>query len=176
MDESTLANDPGADLSRLTRAASEALTDSMVERLATTGVNALEVVDRLNEEDTRDAVLACLDGLTEMHRVGSLNTLFDLIAVLHGARAALTDSMVERLFGLVEQTIGCVSNEEVAAIARNAKEAMDGAATESAGKPATGGMFATLSMLGKPENQQALQFLLAFACNMQRLSKEDAGS
>ena len=174
MNDTNLANSSGTNLARLTQAAGEALTDSMVERLTTTGANALEVVDRLNDGDTRDAVLACLEGLTEMYKVGSLNTLFELVGALHGARAAMTDGMIERLFGFVEQMVGCVSNEEVAVIARNAKEAMDGAAADTAGKPTSGGILATLSMLGKPENQESLQFLLAFACNMQKLSKEDA--
>jgi len=82
---------------RLVKSASEAMTDGMVERMATTGSNVLEVLDRLNEEDTRDAVMSTIDRLTELHRSGALNTLFDLVTLMHAGRSALTDNMVERL-------------------------------------------------------------------------------
>ena len=45
-----------SEIERLTLAAREALTDSMVERLAVTGSNALELIDRLNDEGTSAAL------------------------------------------------------------------------------------------------------------------------
>ncbi|MCW9039204.1 MAG: hypothetical protein OQJ76_01815, partial [Rhodospirillales bacterium] len=73
---SNTANDSQAEVMRFFTAASDALTDSMVERLTDTGANAMEVVDKLNDDETREAVGYALDRLTDLHRVGALETLF----------------------------------------------------------------------------------------------------
>jgi uncharacterized protein YjgD (DUF1641 family) len=160
-------NNAQADVIRLAQAAQDALTDSMVERLSVTGANALEVVDRLNDEDTHDAVMSLLDKLTDMHKSGSLDTLFETATVLHGARSAMTDSMVERLFIFVEHMMTNLANEELAEMAYNARRSMEEAGDEIAARGApSGGLMSTISMLNKPESQQALQFLLAFICKM----------
>ena len=173
MTEMSLPNDPTADMSRLMQAMSESLTDSMVERLSITAANGLEVVDKLNDEDTREAVLALIDRLTELHRTGALDTMFQLLTLIHGCREAMTDSMVERLFAFVEHMMNNLANEEMADLAHNAKEAMKHASDEAASHQSSGGLFATLSMLSQPESQQALQFMMAFACKMRSLSVEE---
>ena len=70
MSDATLSNAPMGEAERLVRAASDALTDSMVERLTTTASNALEIVDRLNDDATREAIHSALDKVTELHQVG----------------------------------------------------------------------------------------------------------
>jgi uncharacterized protein YjgD (DUF1641 family) len=160
-----------ADVVWLAQAAQEALTDTMVERLSVAGANALEVVDRLNDEDTRSAVMALIDKLTEMHRIGALDTLFDTLTLVHAARSALTDNMIERLFIFVEHMINNMATEEVAVMAHNARVAMDEAVDELRSRPAPGGgVMSTVRMLSNPRSQKALQFLLAFACKLQALS------
>lgn len=156
-----------ADVIRLAQAAQESLTDSMVERLTTTGATALEVVDRLNDEDTYDAVMSLIDKLTDLHRSGALDTLFETLTLLHGARSAVTDNMIERLFIFVEHMVNNLANEEVAGLVHNARCALEDAGDEIAGqdKP-SGGLFSTIAMISKPENQQALQFMLSFVCKM----------
>ena len=170
MNDTRQANDLSLGLERVAQAAQESLTDSMVERLGTGAANLLEVLDRLNDEDTRAAVLHLIDRLTEMHRTGALDTAFQLLSLLHGARNALTDSMVERLFAFTEHMVNNLANEEVADLARHTHRAMSQAASESETQKASGGLLATLSLLGKPESQQSLQFLLAFASRMRRFS------
>jgi len=173
MTDMSRPNDPSGDMSRLVLAMQESLTDGMVERLSVTAANGLEVIDKLNDEDTKDAVLALIDRLTELHRTGALDTLFQLVTLLHGCRDAVTDNMVERIFAFMEHMVTNLANEEVAALAHNAKEAMAHASREASGHQAKGGMLSTLSMLSKPESQQALQFLLTFACEMRSLSVDD---
>jgi len=161
------------DVVRLVQAASEAMTDSMVERLSITSANALEVVDRLNEEDTRDAVMSVIDKMTDLHRSGALETLFDTANLLHGAKSALTDNMVERLFIFVEHMINNLANEEIAEMAHNARRAMEEAVDETSEQGTSkGGLISMVSMLSKPETQRSLQFLLAFACKMQERSTD----
>jgi len=153
---------------RLVKAASEAMTDGMVERMAVTGSNALEVLDRLNEEDTRDAVMNVIDRLTELHRAGALDTLFDLLVLLHAGRSALTDTMVERLVVWAETMVTNVANEHLAEFAGEACGAIHEAAEETAEARSGGGIMSAISLLSKSETQQSLRFLLSIADKMQR--------
>lgn len=168
MSDTRLSNQPVNEVERLAQAAREALTDSMVERLAVTGANALELVDRLNDEGTSEAVHALIDRLTELHKVGALDTLFDTVMLLHAARSASTDTIVERLFTFVEQMITTVGNEAMGTLADNTRQALDEAAAETARTTPRGGIFATLSLLARPEAQQTLAFLLRFGEKLQQ--------
>jgi len=156
------------EMQRMLLALREALTDSMVERLATTAGVAMEVVDRLNDEDTRDAVHTIIDRVTEFHRIGALDTLFETVLLLHAARSAATDSIVERLFTFIEQTANTIGSDAMVTLADDVLKSLDTAAVESAKAPARGGMFAAMTMLSKPEMQQSIQFMLKFGDALRR--------
>jgi uncharacterized protein YjgD (DUF1641 family) len=159
---------PLGEMERLTLAAREALTDNMVERLAVLGGNAMELLDRLNDPNTSAAVHSLVDRLTELHKVGALDTVCDLALTLHAARNALTDNMVERLFMFVESMINTVGNEAMGELAENARVALEDAARETGqSPPPRGGVMSTLSLLSKPETQRSLAFLLAFSSKLQ---------
>ena len=162
------AIDNGEELMRLAQALREALTDNMVERLATTAGVALEVVDRLNEEDTRAAIHNVLDRLAELHRLGAIETLFETVLLLHAMRSAATDSIVERLFAFIEQLVNTLGSDAVSGCASDVIEALDEAAQETRKNPAGGGLLSTLALLGKPESQQSLRFLLKFGESLAR--------
>ncbi|MDE2352495.1 MAG: hypothetical protein KGL66_11430, partial [Alphaproteobacteria bacterium] len=115
MSDTELSERRSADVVRLAEAAREALTDSMVERLTTTSANAMEVVDRLNDPGTSEAIHALIDRVTELHKGGGLDALFDLLRLVNGAREAATDSMVERLTvttGNALQLLDHLNNED----------------------------------------------------------------
>jgi uncharacterized protein YjgD (DUF1641 family) len=162
MSDTKFSNEPTGELGRLAQAAREALTDSMVERLAITSANAFELVDRLNDDHAREAVHTVIDRLTELHRVGALDTLFDTVMLLHAARNASTDNIVERLFTFFEQMINTVGNEAMGSLADNARQSLDEAAEEAGRTPPRGGILSTLSLLARPESQRSLMFLLSF--------------
>jgi hypothetical protein len=137
MSEVSLRNEPQDEMARLMLGAREALTDSMVERLSVSAANALEVLDRLNDEDARAAVTNGLDRLAEMQRIGALDTLFDFVGLLHAARSASTDNIVERLFAFAEHMVNTVGSEEAATLVMDAEGALGEAAEEvCAGRPA----------------------------------------
>lgn len=163
-----MPNMPEDETARLILALREALTDSMVERLAVTGGNALEVVDRLNDETTRDAIHTALDRLTDLHRIGALDTLFDLVGVIHASKSASTDVIVERLFAFVEQMMNTFGSDNLSRLADGAAEAMEDAVHETRDVKPSGGILSTVSMLSKPETQKSLMFLLKFAENLQK--------
>ena len=159
---------PEDETARLILALRDALTDSMVERLAVTGGNAMEVVDRLNDDTTRDAIHNALDRLTDLHRIGALDTLFDLVGVIHASKSASTDVIVERLFAFVEQMMNTFGSDNLSRLADGAAEAMEDAVHETRDVEPSGGILATVSMLSKPETQKSLMFLLKFAENLQK--------
>ena len=165
MNGTMISNQPMDEIARLSLAAREALTDSMVERIAATSANALELVDRLNDEQTNAAVHKMLDRLTEAHRLGALDTLFDLLTLFHAARDAATDNILDRLF---EQMINTVGNEEMGMLAENTRNALEDAAEETEKMAPRAGLMAMLSMLSKPETQRSLAFLLAFSGKLQQ--------
>jgi len=173
---SDLDSDPRVDeVNRLTLGAQHALTDQMIERLAITGGNALEVLDRLDDETTRDAVHRLVDRLTEMEKAGSLDTAFDVVMLLHAMRNALTDGMIERLASYTEYLVTSLAHEDVLDLVARSTQAMNEAVEESAKAPASG-LMTTISMLSKPETQRGLLFLLNFAGKLQqRLSPASAG-
>ncbi len=173
MSDTRLSNAPTDEVARLAQAAREALTDGMVERLAANGANALELVDRLNDEGTREAVHGLIDRLTELHKIGALDTLFDTVMLLHAARNASTDNIVERLFIFFEQMVNTVGNEAMGTLADNARQALDEAAQDAAQMKPKGGILATLSLLAQPETQQSLMFLLRFG---EKLRQRTAGT
>jgi len=163
------ANGDGSDeIQRGILAAREALTDSMIERLATTAGVALEVVDRLNEEETRAAVHAVVDRITELHKLGALDTLCETVLLIHAMRSAMTDDIIERLFSFVEQATNTFASEDMIKIADDVLLSLEGAAKETAEVPATSGIFGMLALLSKPEAQKTLQFLLKFGEGLHR--------
>ncbi|MDP6876749.1 MAG: hypothetical protein QF521_24815 [Alphaproteobacteria bacterium] len=166
-DINSLANAPES-LDRLITAAGDALTDQMVERLTGTVGNGLELLDRLNDDDTREAVHSLLDELTVLHRTGGLTAAFELIRLLNAIRDAMTDGMVERLAGFMEHMVTNLANEEIADLAHTAKEAVNGAIRDSSDYAAPGGIMATVKMLGDPETQASIIFLRSLADNLRK--------
>jgi len=162
-----LRNEPPTELERLVTAAQDALTDNMVERLSVTAANTLDVVDRLNDEDTRDALHFAIDRLTELHRTGGLKTLFEMVTLLHAAREAATDNIVERMFMFIENMLNNVATEEMAELADNLRLSVEQAAVKAEGRPAKGGLVSTLSLLSKPETQRSLQFFMLMGESLQ---------
>jgi uncharacterized protein YjgD (DUF1641 family) len=150
------------DLLRVINGAREAATDSMVERLVTTSGNALQVLDHLNDEDTGAAIEQTVHRLTELHKAGAIDTLFDTVLLLHAARSAATDSIIERLFASFEQMLNTVGTEALGLLAENACHALCEAAEESEQVPAKGGLFTVLSLMAQPQTQRSLLFLLNF--------------
>jgi uncharacterized protein YjgD (DUF1641 family) len=175
MNDMSNPNPPVDEVNRLVLAAREALTDQMIERFATTGGNALEVLDRLNDEATSAAVHRLIDRLTEMQKSGSLDTVCDMVMLLHAMRSALTDPMIERLTSYAEYMVTSVANEDVCNLVTHACQAMNEAVEESAKAPARGGLMATISMLSKPETQRSLQFLISFANNLRNRPNRGCG-
>ena len=171
----TLSATPAASpLESVTRAATEALTDGMVERLAVTGAHGLELLDRLNDEETRAALHHALDALTAMHRSGQIDTVLEVVSVAHAMRAAFTNSMVERLTQFIEVMITNLATAEIAELARETEAAFYDATQECAtARPRT--LFGLIRELNRPETLRMISLMLAFGRSLEARSKTFAG-
>jgi len=156
------------DFARGIQGVTDALSDQMVERLATAAGNVAEIADRLNEPDTRDAVHTLLDELTRLHNAGGLVSMFELVHMINAARNAMTDGIVERLAGFTEHMVTNVANEETADLFQTFHAALAEAQQKSAAQAAPGGIMSAMRLLSAPETQRSLQFLLAFAQGLQQ--------
>ena len=172
--DSIIGTPPTSPLEAVARAATEALTDGMVERLAVTGGHGLELLDRLNDDETRAAVHHALDALTTMHRTGQLDTLVEVVSLAHSARAALTDGMVERLCQFIEVMITNLATAEIAELARETEGAFYDAAQECAAS-APKSLFGVVRELAKPETLRMISLMLAFGRSLEGRSKHFAG-
>jgi uncharacterized protein YjgD (DUF1641 family) len=152
----------------LGEAAGAALTDAMVERLATTVTTGLEILDRVNDADTRAALHRLIDGLTTMYTTGALDTVFQVAEVMQAARAALTDEMIERLYHLLEVMVNNLATQEVAELARNAEMSLYEAARRSDAPDAPKSLLGLVRLLRKQETMQTLNMLLAFGNAMRQ--------
>ena len=157
---SEASNDPQHEMERLVVGLKDALTDTMVERVAETAGSALEIVDRLNEPDTREAVHTLIDRLTELHRSGALDTLYEGVLLVHAMRSAATDSIVERITMFLEHLFDTFDDEELIANFRNLSRALETAANAANETQAKGGLLEMLALIRRPESQQNLTFLL----------------
>ncbi len=171
----TDSGDTTEEVQRLVQGMRDALTDTMVERLATTAGAALEVVDRLNEDDTRAAVHDVIDKLGELHRAGAIDTLFETVLLMHAMRSAVTDSIVDRLFAFVETAANTLGSDEMTTLVDDVFASLHEAGEKTAAAPTAGGLRATLSLLTKPESQRSLQFLLNFGDALRRHQDAAAG-
>lgn len=157
-----------SDFVRLGEGVTNALCDSMVERLATTAGSAMEVVDKFNDPDVKEGVMTLLDAVGNMHRTGVLQTVLDSLYLIHALRSAANDSMVDRMFSFIEHMANNLGTEDLATLAHEAKGAMEDA-LDSCGIPgAGGGLMGTLRMMSKPETQEALRFMLSFSCSLRK--------
>ena len=156
------------DFARLGEGVTNALCDSMVERLASTAGNAMEMVDKFNDPDIKEGLFTLLDAVGTMQRTGVLQTVIDTLFLIHAVRSAASDSMVERLFAFIEHMVNNLATEDLATLAYEAKAAMEDALDSCNIPGAGGGLFGTLRMVSQAETQEALRFLLAFSCSLRK--------
>ena len=164
-------NTVGPDLLRVVGAATAALSDPMVDRLAALAGGLLEMADQLNRPETREALSYTLERLTDLHRVGATETVFALLETVHCARMAMTDPIINRLSGLAEHVISNLGNEEMVTLLGEVFAAVQDAVVATRARPqGEEGLFATLKLLTKPETQQTLRFVLTVAEKIQERS------
>lgn len=156
------------EMTRLAQGVRDALSDSMVERITGTAGNAMEVVDKLNDPDVKEGLTTLLDALGNMQRTGVLQTVIDAVYLVHAMRSAATDSMVDRAFAFIEHMANNLGTEDLATLAHEAKGAMEDAIDSCNIPGAGGGLFGTVRMMSQKDTQEAMRFMMSFACSLKK--------
>lgn len=140
----------------------------MVERLVTTCAHGIEVLDRLNDDETRAAVHHLLDGVTAMHKSGSLDAIVEVAQTMQAARAAMTDQMIERLYVFMETMVTSLATQDAELSIHDAVDYC-----ESAHAPT--GLWGVIRSLSKPETIQTLNLMVAFGNCLRERTKRFEG-
>lgn len=181
---------PGAEIEGLLRAARDSVSDDMIGRLADTATQAMDLLDRVNRSGVADALPAIaemvrtgdLERIARYARVAGAaedavtDDMIGRFANLAGEATMMVDRLntsgftkLVDLLGRLESTgaleriaaklPALIDNLEViegmlACVAEAAKDV-------KSAPPPGGGLMPLLAMMRDPENQKALQFIMA---------------
>jgi uncharacterized protein YjgD (DUF1641 family) len=181
---------PSAEVEGLLRAARDSVSDDMVGRLTETASHAMDLLDRVNRSNVADALPAIaemvrtgdLERITRYARLlgaaedAVTDDMVGRFATLAGEATLMVDRLnssgVTRLVDLLGQmnATGALDRiaRKLAALVENLDrvekmlDCMAGASKEAQSQPQPGGgLLPLLAMMRDPENQKALQFLMA---------------
>jgi uncharacterized protein YjgD (DUF1641 family) len=160
------------ELERVVAAARDSLTDEMVGRLSATVAEGMDLLDKIN----RSGVGAALPAISQLVANGDLERLVHLARTYGAAQDAMTDEMVGRLAETVAESLSLIDRmhragldrlvgniERLGVVLEATMNAFEAAKRDSAAQPAGGGIGGLWRLLGDPENQESLRFMLAFA-------------
>ena len=101
-----------------------------------------------------------------------MDTLFEIVSLLHAMKSAMTDNMLERLFTQAEKTADTITNEETLKLIKNTRDSLKAASADSQNEKPSGGIWSTINLLSKPRSRQSLSFLLAFSKELEKRTKD----
>jgi len=159
------------EVERLVSSAQDALTDDMVNRLAATASQTLDLLDRFN----RSGIDRALPTIAQLVENGDLERLVGFARLFGSVEDSLSDDIVNRL-ALVATELACLvdklsrnegvqrliellGNDEVQATLVNVLDAASAAKTEADSLPAAkGGIGSLWQIATDPSTQEVLRF------------------
>ena len=183
------------ELERVVQAAKDSVTDDMISRLAESGAQALDLLDRLNRSGF-DRALPILERLLDN---GDLQRVVDIARTVAAAEDAMNDDMVGRIAQMAAEALSVVDRLNRSGVERlidildrlNNSGSLDiladklprmiehiemidrlagclslGAQDAKALPPSPGGIMAMMRIMGDAENQAALQFVMSIGKRM----------
>lgn len=162
-------------LARVVGSAQDAMSDDIVQRLAGTVADGLDLLDRAN----RSGIARALPALATLVETGDLGRLVQLARLAGSAQDAMNDEMVSRLAdlagrtlllldrmtrygGALERLLDLLDRTEATALLGDLVAAFEQARAAPAA-PARGGLGGLWSIARQPANQEALRLLLSVA-------------
>mgnify|MGYP001229980329 CR=1 FL=1 len=129
-----------------------------------------DFLDILKDKKNHEAFTDLVKKVTELHQTGGLDTLFELISLVHAMKSAATDNIVERLFSAAERTTDVLSDEETLKLIEDTRESLRLAASKKT-KGNSGGMIAILKLLSETDSYRSLDFLLTFSKELEKRAR-----
>ena len=120
----------------------------------------------LGEEGASEALTDVISKINELHKTGGMETLFELISLLHAMRSAASDKLVERTLQAAGRTTDVLTDEKTLSLIEDVRDSIRFASMSKGGNPL--GFLSSLKLLAKPEARQTISFMIRFACELEK--------
>ena len=124
----------------------------------------------LGEEGASEALTDVISKINELHQTGGMDTLFELVSLLHAMRSAASDKLVERTLQAAGRTTDVLTDEQTLSLLEDVRDSIRFASTSEKGKSL--GFLSSLKILAKPESRQTIAFLIRFASELNKRTSE----
>ena len=126
--------------------------------------------EALEEEGVSEALVSMIGKINELHKSGGIETLFELVTLLHAMRSAASDDIVERIFKAAGRTTDVLTDEKTLHLIENVRESLHAALLDENEKNKPVGILSSLKLIANPESRKSLAFLLRFAGELEKRS------
>ena len=124
----------------------------------------------LEEEGTSEALTDLISKINELHKTGGMETLFELVSLLHAMRSAASDKLVERTLHAAGRTTDVLTDEQTLSFLEDVRDSIRFASMSEKGKSL--GFLSSLKFLVRPESRQTIYFLIRFASELKKRTSE----
>ena len=128
--------------------------------------------EALEEEGVSEALVSMIGKINELHKSGGMETLFELVSLLHAMRSAASDDIVERIFEAAGRTTDVLTDEKTLHLIENVRESLHAASLDENEKNKPVGILSLLKLIANPESRKSLAFLLRFAGELEKRSTD----
>ena len=120
----------------------------------------------LGEKGASEGLTDLISKINELHKTGGMETLFELISLLHAMRSAASDKLVERTLQAAGRTTDVLMDEKTLSLVEDVRDSIRFASMSEGGNPL--GFLSSLKLLAKPEARQTISFMIRFACELEK--------
>ena len=124
----------------------------------------------LGEEGASEALTDLISKINELHKTGGMETLFELVSLLHAMRSAASDKLVERTLQAAGRATDVLTDEQTLSLLEDVRDSIRFASTSE--KEKSLGFLSSLKILAKPESCQTIAFLIRFASELNKRTSE----
>ena len=124
----------------------------------------------LGEKGASEGLTDLISKINELHNTGGMETLFELISLLHAMRSAASDKLVERTLKAAGRTTDVLTDERTLSLLEDVRDSLRFASMSEKGKSL--GFLSSLKFLAKPESRQTIAFLIRFASELKKRTSE----
>ena len=124
----------------------------------------------LGEEGASEGLTDLISKINELHKTGGMETLFELVSLIHAMKSAASDKLIERTLQAAGRTTDVLTDEKTLSLVEDVRDSIRSASISKKGRPL--GFFSSLKLLAKPETHQTIAFLIRFASELEKRTKE----
>ena len=124
----------------------------------------------LGEEGASEGLTDLISKINELHKTGGMETLFELVSLIHAMKSAASDKLIERTLKAAGRTTDVLTDEKTLSLVEDVRDSIRSASMSKKRKPL--GFLSSLKLLARPESRQTIGFLISFAGELEKRTKE----